>query len=325
MNSFGRIFRISIFGESHGPIIGVLIDGCPAGISIQMSDFEIDLDRRRPGKIGTTTRIESDLPQIISGIYNGFSTGTPICITFTNENIISSDYLEIKDLARPGHADFTIHSKFKGFADRRGGGHSSGRLTLGIVAAGVIAKKILPEMEIESKLIEVNGSNEIDNEISKAVEGGYSVGGIVECIAKNIPIGLGEPFFDSLESYISHLAFSIPAVKGIEFGSGFQSTKMKGNDHNDIIIDETGKTNTNHSGGINAGISNGNEIIFRLAIKPTSSISNMQNTINLLTGEKSTIEIIGRHDSCIALRVPVVAEAITAIALADLSLIQKSC
>ncbi|MEI7597484.1 MAG: chorismate synthase [Bacteroidota bacterium] len=320
MNKFGRIFSISIFGESHGELIGVTIDGCPSGISINEQDFEHDLNRRKPAMNGSTPRKEDDLPEIVSGIYKGFSTGAPITILFRNKNISSLDYEEIAQKPRPGHADFVGYKKFEGFNDPRGGGHFSGRMTLALVAAGVVAKKIISPIEISSALMEAGGKKNIVKAIEEAVSNGDSIGGIVECSAKDVPIGLGEPFFDSFESVLSHLVFSIPAIKGIEFGSGFEAAKMKGAEHNDVFMDNSGKTLTNHSGGINGGITNGNDIVFRVVVKPTSSISKTQQTINLTNGELTQLAVQGRHDTCIALRIPVVLEASLAIVLADFKL-----
>jgi len=323
MNSFGRIFRINILGESHGKKIGVLIDGCPPGISIIEDDFLRDLQRRKPGAKGTTTRIEEDIPQFETGIKKFVTTGAPILISFENKNIISSDYSDFDIKPRPGHSDFVSMMKFKNHSDLSGGGHFSGRLTLGLVAAGVIAKRILKNIAIEAKLIEAGGIKDIDSAVEKALAEKDSIGGLIECRISNIPIGIGEPFFDSLESIISHIIFSIPAIKGIEFGSGFKSAEMYGSEHNDVFIDKSGKTKTNNAGGINGGISNGNEIVFRVAVKPTSSIGKEQTTINFDTGKTETLSVKGRHDACIALRIPVIVEAAAAIALADLTLIQK--
>lgn len=323
MNTFGRIFRISIFGESHGKSVGVTIDGCPPGINLSEEDMLHDLARRQAGAKGTTPRKEKDLPEIISGVFNGKTTGAPITVVFKNENTRSKDYSQLKVVPRPGHADFVALKKYKGFNDYRGGGHFSGRLTLALVAAGVIAKKIIPQVKISAKLVEAGGQSNIEKAIDEALKKRESIGGIVSCSANGVPIAWGEPFFDSIESVISHLVFSIPAIKGLEFGSGFQAAKMVGSEHNDEIIDPEGGTKTNHAGGINGGISNGNELIFRVAVKPTSSISLPQETINLKTQQTEQLEIKGRHDACIALRVPVVLEAVTAIALADFSLIQK--
>ena len=321
MNSFGRKFKISIFGESHGKSVGVTIDGCPPGIEISEAAFLDDLDRRRSGAKGTTPRLESDLPDIISGVFNGYTTGAPITIVFKNEDTRSKDYSKLRDHPRPGHADFTAFKKYNGFNDYRGGGHFSARLTLALVSAGVLAKKIIKPVEIHANLISVHGNSNIDQEIDEAIARAESVGGIVQCVATNLPIGLGEPFFDSVESVISHLVFAIPAIKGIEFGSGFQAAQMFGSEHNDLIIDEIGRTETNHAAGINGGITNGNDLIFRIAVKPTSSISKAQGTFNMKSGKMEELMIGGRHDVCVALRVPVILEAATAIALADFFLI----
>lgn len=320
MNSFGTLFKVHIFGESHGPAVGVCIDNCPARIELAKEDFLHDISRRKSGAKGTTPRKEEDIPEIISGVFNGRTTGAPITILFRNNNIISKDYSNLIDMPRPGHADFTAKIKYGGFNDYRGGGHFSGRLTLCLVAAGVIAKKICNTISIHATLIEAGGSSNIDKAIDEALAAKDSIGGIVECEASNMPVGLGEPFFDSVESLISHIVFSIPAIKGIEFGSGFKAAKMKGSQHNDAISDECGKTERNNSGGINGGISNGNNLVFRVAVKPTSSIGIAQETYNFKSGQKEILEIKGRHDVCIALRVPVVIEAVTAIVLADLML-----
>lgn len=323
MNTFGRIFRISIFGESHGAMIGVTIDGCPHGIPLKVEDFIADLDRRRAGAEGTTPRKEDDTPEIVSGWFNGFTTGAPLTIVFRNNDTRSTDYSNLKEHPRPGHSDFVARQKFGGFNDYRGGGHFSGRLTLGLVAAGVIAKKVIPSISVNALLVEAGGKSDIVEAVRDAKEKGDSIGGIVECRAGYISVGYGEPFFDSVESVISHLAFSIPAIKGIEFGSGFSASKMYGSQHNDPIIDETGKTASYNAGGITGGLTNGNELVFRVAVKPTSSISKAQNTFNFSSGKVDELNVQGRHDTCIALRVPVVLEAITAIAIADFTLISK--
>lgn len=323
MNSFGRKFRISIWGESHGPQVGINIDGCPAGIPLQVSDFETDLARRRPGAAGTTPRIEQDIPQLLSGVFNGHTTGAPITIVFENSNTRSGDYEALRQTPRPGHADFVLHEKFKGFNDYRGGGHSSGRLTLCLVAAGVVAKKLIPEVQFRTYLAEAGGSSDIEAAIRRAIEEQDSIGGIVHCLAEGLPTGWGEPFFDSAESLISHLVFSIPAVKGISFGAGFAAAGMTGSVHNDAIIDAKGTTATNHSGGINGGITNGNPLSFEVAIKPTSSTPKLQHSWNKSTGSLSEFVVKGRHDLCIALRAVVVVEAAAAIALADMKMVQQ--
>lgn len=322
MNTFGRIFRLEIFGESHGNMVGVLLDGVPPGIPLKEANFLQDLERRKPGKKGTTPRKEPDAPKILSGVFNWHTTGAPLMIGFENTNIRSKDYEEVLSTPRPGHADFVARKKFRGYNDHRGGGHFSGRLTLALVAAGVVAKRIIGEIDIRAQLIEAGGvQKDIEQAIDAALTGGDSIGGIVECRANGLPIGLGEPFFDPVESLISHLAFAIPAVKGIEFGSGFAAARMKGSEHNDAFDNASGKTRTNNAGGINGGLTNGNELVFRVAIKPTSSIAKTQKTFNFKKGENQAYQIQGRHDACIALRVPVVLESITAIALADLFLL----
>jgi chorismate synthase len=323
MNSFGVVFRISIFGESHGPAIGVVVDGCPPGIAIRPDDFTNDLARRQSGSRGTTKRHEPDLPEILSGIHEGFSTGTPIAVITRNSDTISADYDEFKNMPRPGHADFTAKTKYSGFADLRGSGHFSGRITWGLVAAGVIAKKISGSSVISAKLISAGGSSDIERAINDAIADNDTIGGIIECTVKNPPMAIGEPFFYSFESAVSHLVFSIPAIKGIEFGSGFASAAMRGSVHNDPFIDETGKTSTNNAGGINGGITNGNEVIFRVVVKPTSSTGVEQTTLNFETGKMQALKVLGRHDTCIALRMPVIVEAAAAIAIADLLLIDR--
>jgi chorismate synthase len=318
MNSFGRIFRVSIFGESHGVQVGALIDGCPAGIALSEEDLKEDFARRRAGSKGTTPRVEPDLPRIVSGVFNGRTTGAPIAVVFENTNTKSGDYSNLWDQPRPGHADFTGQKKYGGFNDPRGGGHFSGRITLGIVAAGVIAKKIIAPVKIQATLLEVGGSTDIQRMVDEAVMAHDSVGGLIECTCTGLPTGLGEPFFDSVESCIAHVIFAIPATRGIEFGSGFASARMRGSEHNDAIINAGGTTKTNFAAGINGGITNGNDIVFRVPVKPTSSIGKPQDTFNFKTGKVEELLIEGRHDACIALRIPVVIECATAIALADL-------
>lgn len=318
MNTFGKLFRISIFGESHGEFVGITIDGCPAGLPLTLADFEDDLNRRSSGAKGTTPRKEPDLPGIKSGVFEDYTTGAPLTILFDNINTRSRDYTKLRETPRPGHADFTAMKKYGGFEDYRGGGHFSGRLTLGLVAAGVIAKKLISPVQVTAALQEAGGSTDIEAAIDAAVNKRDSIGGIIGCTVTGVPLGLGEPFFDSVESLISHIVFSIPAIKGVEFGSGFAGSRMWGSEHNDMLVSTEGKTVTNNAGGINGGISNGNDIVFRIAVKPTSSTHLKQHTINLVTGQMVDLEIEGRHDTCIALRVPVVAEAATALVLADL-------
>ena len=486
MNSFGRLYRVNIFGESHGEYVGVIIDGCPAGISLGIEDFSADLQRRKAGAKGTTPRKEDDAPEIVSGVFNNKTTGSPITILFKNSNTRSGDYEKQRSVPRPGHADFVASKKFEGFQDYRGGGHFSGRLTVALVAAGVVAKKILdltpspspkeretdavsnagyvtnsieewrsaisfakenrkatteaedllwqelrnrklkdfkfrrqhpiagyiPDfvclekklmveidggyhneeeqqkfdklrqqwlsehgyqlvrftndevinhlpkvlqrlgealsfgeglgevnkqaeqattqkkldragITITATILEIGGESDLDKGLQKAIDAKDSIGGIIECRAGGIPIGLGEPFFDSAESLISHAVFAIPAVRAIEFGTGFAAAKMFGSKHNDAIDDDSGKTKTNHAGGIVGGLTNGNDLVFRIAIKPTSSTPQEQQSLNIETNKVEPFSVKGRHDLCIALRVPVILEAVTAIVLADLLLISK--
>ena len=352
MNTFGRVFRVSLFGESHGRAIGVVIDGVRPGLPLSVSDFKTDIHRRAPGAYGTTERREDDIPEILSGVYKGHTTGAPLTILFVNNDTESNDYQLFKDTPRPGHADFTASLKYLDFNDPAGSGHFSGRLTLPIVAAGVVAKKML-SFSIQASLTEIGGvkvipssSSVIPSEVeeslpdgsieerdteswraalAKAKAEGDSLGGVVECVVKDIPAGLGEPFFDSVEALISHAVFSIPGVRGIEFGDGFKAARMKGSEHNDPFT-PTGngwaKPVKNGAGGVNGGITNGCDVVFRVAFKPTSSIAKRQNTFNFAEGKMTGLEIPGRHDVCFALRTPPIVEAMTAIVLADLTLLQ---
>jgi chorismate synthase len=323
MNSFGNKFRISIFGESHGESVGITIDGCPAGLSLKVEDLLIDLERRKGGKQkGTTPRQESDYPIFMSGVFNGKTTGFPITILFENKNTRSSDYVGQRNIPRPGHADMTANQKFGGHEDFRGGGHFSARLTTGLVAAGAIAKMLMPQISILAVIKEIGGESDIEKGLQKAIDAKDSIGGIIECVVKGLPYGLGEPYFDSIESVISHMMFSVPAVKGIEFGAGFSAAKMFGSEHNDSIINKEGETETNHAGGIVGGISNGNDLIFRIAIKPTSSTPKVQTSYSWDTKQMESFSIKGRHDLCVALRAPVIIEAVTAIVLVDFMLME---
>ena len=324
MNSWGQIFRVTIWGESHGKQVGVSINGVPSGIALSEEDFSRDLDRRRAGSLGTTPRKESDMPHIVSGLYNGFTTGSPLTIEFLNENTISGDYRNLVKHPRPSHADLVAQQKWEGYNDPRGGGHFSGRITLGLVAAGVVAKKILGSgVEFSTEITEIGGVKD-KAKFNEALEAAQaqrdSIGGIVECRVNGIEAGLGEPFFDSVESQIAHIVFAVPAVKGVEFGKGFEAARMLGSEHNDMIINKEGATATNNAGGIVGGITNGNEIVVRAAIKPTASIAKEQQTYNFDSDSVETLVIKGRHDVCIALRAAVVVEAAVAIALADLKL-----
>jgi len=369
MNTFGKHFRVSIFGESHGPVVGVTLDGVLPGLPLSPEDFEEDLQRRRTGAPGTSSRHETDTPEIVSGLYNGRTTGAPLTILFHNEDICPEDYEGMK--ARPGHADYTARIKYAGFNDPRGGGAFSGRMTVAVVAAGVVAKKLLHFASIHAVLTEIGGRTDPaqwPSALAAAQAEGDSLGGVVECRVEGIPAGLGEPFWDSVESCLSHAVFAIPGVRGIEFGDGFAAARMKGSEHNDAFPEEhkchhghggdgehhcchgEGEEHechcheegdhdechchddgdhhcqhggheeghhcchrhqpqtplTNHAGGVNGGITNGNPLVFRVAFKPASSIP--------------AAGIPGRHDVCFALRTPVVVEAMAAITLLDLAL-----
>ena len=342
MNTFGRKYRVSIFGESHGELIGVTLDGVPAGLELSEQDFEADILRRKSGAKGTTPRIEADQPMIVSGVFEGHTTGAPLTIVFKNTNTHSSDYSLFAAMPRPGHADLTAAMKWDDCQDPRGGGHFSGRLTLPIVAAGVVAKKMLSDMTmldetpcnaVQARIVELDGialgdaSASLDmtegelpeawkEAIDNAIKEGDSLGAVVECTVPDIDPGYGEPFWDSVESCLAHAIFAIPGVRGLEFGDGFAAAAMKGSEHNDPI-GEDGRPVKNGSGGVNGGITNGAPVTFRVAFKPTASIRKAQQTYNFATGQMDTLEVPGRHDVCFALRAPVVVEAMTAIVLAD--------
>lgn len=352
---WGNNIKLSIFGESHGKAIGITIDGLKPGIEIDIEYVKNQMKRRAPGLNRLSTpRKEADSFEILSGFFNGRTTGTPLCAVIYNQNTISKDYEITKNLMRPGHADYTGYMKYEGFNDYRGGGHFSGRLTAPIVFAGAICRQILKnnniiigshiksigkvqdfpfdlkdiEMEKLIKLSEnkfpvldnENEKNMIDS-ILKAKEEGDSVGGIIETAVINLPPGIGDPFFNSIESTLSQILFSIPAVKGVEFGAGFNITKMKGSEANDeyfIDNDKSIKAYSNNNGGVLGGITNGMPLVFRVAIKPTPSISRIQNTVDIVKKENSTLEIKGRHDPCIVPRAVPVVEAAAAIAILDL-------
>lgn len=321
MNSFGKLFRVSIFGESHGESVGIVVDGCPAGLALTVNDLLPDLERRKGGKQkGTTPRQEADYPFFKSGLFNDKTTGFPIAIFFENNNTRSEDYNKQRSIPRPGHADWVAHQKFGGHEDYRGGGHFSARLTTGLVAAGAIAKKLMTGVGIHADVIEIGGEKDLEKGLQNAIDAKDSVGGLVECRVTGLPVGLGEPYFESVESLLAQMMFTIPAVRGVEFGTGFAAAKMFGSEHNDAIETMTGKTVTNHAGGVVGGITNGNELVFRIAIKPTSSTPKEQTSLNWDTEQMEKFSIKGRHDLCVALRAPVIVEAATAIVLADLML-----
>lgn len=351
---WGSKIKLSIFGESHGNAIGITIDGLPAGFSIDMDKIMMEMARRAPGKSSLSTpRKESDIPEILSGYFEGKTTGTPLCAIIRNSNTKSKDYSKLKDVMRPGHADYTGAIRYKGFNDYRGGGHFSGRITATLVFAGAICKQILEvkgiivsahinsigkikdcsflESDIsdellnsfkekELPLINTKLEDEMRQEILRARSSGDSIGGTIECAILGVSPGIGDPFFDSVESTLAHLMFSVPAVKGIEFGKGFDISKMRGSEANDEYYLENGniKTKTNNNGGILGGITNGMPIIFNVAIKPTASIFKEQNAVNIVTMEETTLCIEGRHDPCIVQRALPVIEAVAAIGITEL-------
>jgi len=350
---WGNNLKLSIFGESHGPCVGITIGGIKSGIKIDLDFIKKEMKRRAPGQNEyTTTRLEEDDFEILSGIFNGYTTGSPICVIIKNTNTISKDYSELKYKMRPGHSDFGAFTKYNGFNDYRGSGHFSARITAGLNFSGALAKQILKQdgivvgahiksigtiedeyfdkvntdealLENISKkdfpVIDDSKLEKMRREILSAKEELNSIGGVIECAIINAPCGIGEPFFDSVESSIAHLAFSIPAVKGIEFGEGFQIAKMKGDRSNDELYIENGqiKTRTNNNGGIIGGITNGMPIIFRVALKPTSSIPKLQNTVDIDKMENTTLIVKGRHDPCVAVRAVPLIESIGAIAILD--------
>lgn len=325
MNSFGRKFRISIFGESHGPRTGVVIDGVPADMPLSEEDLEQEIARRAPGAKGTTARVETDIPHFLSGMYDSRTTGAPLTIVFDNANGSNEpDGSVIFDSTpRPGHADYVAAVKWDSANDPRSGGHFSGRITLPLVAAGAVAKKILSRLEkplkFEAKLTEIGGCRDKGKWkelLDKVQKEGDSLGGVVECRVEGLPIGLGEPFFDSMESLISHLVFAIPGVRGIEFGDGFKAAAMKGSEHNDPFGPDGPLKNG--AGGVNGGLSNGAPLLFRVAFKPTSSIAKAQRTYNYETERYEELSVDGRNDACFALRTPVIVESAAAIVITDL-------
>jgi chorismate synthase len=324
MNAVGTLFRVELFGESHGPAIGAVIDGVPAGLPISAADFSADLARRRAGAEGTTPRVGADEPEILSGVYEGRATGTPLCVVFRNADTRSGDYAAFAAMPRPGHADLTSRARYGGFADPRGSGHFSGRVTAGLVAAGVVAKKALSGVSFRTAALEAGGRPDVGAAAKEAADDGDSIGALVELRVSGLRAGLGEPFFDSVEGLAARALFAVPGVRGVEFGDGFAAARMRGSRHNDPIVAPDGTTSRNGSGGVNGGITNGNELVVRVAVKPASSIRKTQETWNFQTGAMGELSAPGRHDACIAIRAAVVLEAALAIVLADLEL-QARC
>ncbi|MFC2045027.1 chorismate synthase [Chloroflexota bacterium] len=350
-NSLGKLFTITSFGESHGRTVGIVIDGCPAGLSLTEEDIQQEVDKRKPASIASTTRIEEDKVEILSGVFDGRTTGAPISLLVWNKDIDSSEYEKLRFILRPGHVDYTAFVKYGGFSDFRGGGRFSGRITAPFVMAGAVAKKLLKliGVEIIAYTVEIGGikaetkgldeirDNVVSNPLkcadlktagrmSKVIETakgeGDSVGGVIEGIALNIPVGLGEPIFDTLEGDLAKALFAIPAVKGVEFGSGFAVVRRRGSENNDPFTIRDGKivTLTNNNGGILGGISNGMPIVVRVAIKPTPSIAWSQETVNIKNMETERLAIKGRHDACIIPRAVPVVESMMAVTLSDFAL-----
>lgn len=326
---FGKKIKVSLFGQSHSEAIGVVIDGLPAGIYINRDKISRMMERRKGGRSQfATSRTEKDVPDIISGIFNDATCGAPMCAMFNNEDTIPSDYEQIKNTPRPGHGDLTAHIKYGGFNDFRGGGHLSGRLTAPLTFAGALVMQILEEkgIYIEAEPVFIGGVDfkkdidKVEEILLSARNDGDSLGGIVECRIKGVEAGVGSPIFQGVESVIASAIFSVPGVKGIEFGSGFQGTSMKGSENNDEFYMENGKvkSRTNNAGGILGGITSGEDIVFRVAIKPTPSISKEQESVNLSAMENESISVKGRHDTCIVFRAVPVIEAVAALAVANL-------
>ena len=317
MDRFGHKFSLDIFGASHAPSLGVVLRGVPASLALSADDFTADILRRKSGAKGTTPRIEADLPELD----DRRATDGTLTITFANRNYRDGDYRDFTDIPRPGHADFVALAKYGSLRN----GWFSGRMTLPLVAAGVVAKKLIAPVKIEARLTEVGGVSTDDPQaveqlLDATAREGDSLGGIIACCCTGVPAGLGEPFFDSLESLLAHALFSIPGIRGVEFGDGFAAARMKGSQHNDPFIDAEGHTARNGAGGINGGIANGNPVVFRIAAKPTPSIRKVQHTFDFARGEMTDFIVPGRHDVCFALRVPPVVEAVTACVFADLML-----
>lgn len=325
-NSLGKLFQIISFGESHGPFIGAVIEGCPAGLKIDFQKIAADLARRRPGQSSvTTSRNESDDFKILSGVLNETTTGAPIAILIPNQDVDSSKYEERRFTPRPGHADYTAFIKYGGFEDYRGGGQFSARVTAGLVAAGSIAKQLLGKIDVTvaAKIVEIGGAREkMMERIAAAAEEGDSVGGVIEGTVLNLPIGLGEPVFDKLDASLAKALFTLPAVKGVEFGSGFAAAKMLGSENNDPFAIENEKiiTKTNHAGGVLGGLSNGMPLIVRVAFKPIASIAKPQQTVDLRTREIKNLKVEGRFDPCPIPRAVPLVEAVMAVVLADFAL-----
>ncbi len=349
-NSIGKEFVVTSFGESHGKVVGVVVDGCPAGLPLSEADFQEELDRRIPAepKI-VSARVEKDKAQILSGVFNGLTTGAPIALIVENKETQSSDYEAIKDLPRPGHSDYPARVRYGGFNDYRGGGRFSGRVTVALIMAGTIAKKLLGRYDIDvlaytrsiskiktdkkfsaaeirknknaaaTRCPDLACAEKMEEAIVNARKEGESLGGVIECIALNMPPGIGEPLFDSLDADLAKAVFAVPAVKGVEFGAGFGATELTGSQNNDAFLLKNGKvvTSTEHAGGILGGLSSGMPIMISVAIKPTPSIAKEQKTVNLASMENAAINVKGRHDPCVVPKAVPAIESAVAITLVD--------
>jgi chorismate synthase len=349
-NSIGKEFVVNTFGESHGKVVGVVVDGCPAGLPLSEDDFQEELDRRIPAEPKIVSgRVEKDVAKILSGVFNGFTTGAPIALTVENKETQSSDYEAIKDLPRPGHSDYPARIKYGGFNDYRGGGRFSGRVTVALIMAGTIAKKLLGRYDIDvlaytqsigtvktekkftaaeirknknaaaTRCPDLSCAEKMEEAIINARKEGESLGGVIECITLNMPAGIGEPLFDALDADLAKALFGVPAVKGVEFGAGFRAAEMTGSQNNDAFLLKNGKvlTSTENAGGILGGLSSGMPIMIRVAIKPTPSIAKEQKTVNLSSMENVAISVKGRHDPCVVPKAVPAIEATVAITLAD--------
>ncbi len=326
MNTYGTLFKVTLYGESHQEAIGVVIDGMKPGIKLDFDKIKNDLELRKPGAVGTTPRVEEDDFTITSGLFNGVTTGSPIHLMIENKNVKSKDYAHLVSQPRPGHADFVAKVKYHGFHDYRGGGRFSGRLTAPLVAAGAIAKQMLP-FKFSNEIIKISGLDNLehmDAYLQDLKDKGDSAGGIVKLCVKNVPVGLGEPMFHKLDAEIGKMMLSMPAVKGVSIGTGFDGEDLLGSTFNDVFEDGNGHTKTNHSGGISGGISNGNDIIVKVFVKPTSSIQKPQQSFNFENKEITNFNVGGRHDVAIIRRIGIVLENVLALVLADFYLLAKA-
>jgi chorismate synthase len=323
MNTTGRLFRVGITGSSRGTGVAAWIEGCPPGLNIDPAMLEAQLAKRRPGTPGTTARREPDHPRIVSGVYQGRSTGQPILILIDNRDALD-DGQDPGRVPRPGHADLVAKQRYGGFADPRGGGAFSGRLTAALVAAGAVARCLLPGVSLEATLLEAGGRADVDAAVADALADHDSIGGLIRCTIHGVPTGWGEPLLDPLDARLAQLCLCIPGVRSFGIGAGRGMASMRGSQANDAILDPSGRTASNHAGGVNGGLSNGNPVVFEIVARPTPSIAKAQRSVDLHTGEPTTVASAGRHDACFALRLPPIVEAAAAIVLADFALLARA-